>query len=512
MPPSDETAAAPAAGAARPSARVAAVALIAIVCLAAALRFHGLAAENLWTDEGTSLVLSGGDSLAEVVTDVAARDSHPPLYLLLLHLWRRAFGSSDFAIRSLSALLGAACVPAIFLVGSTLYDRRVGLGAALVVAALPVAVRFSQEARSYALLSLLMICLWYLAVQITRRERWTDAAGFALVAPAIVYTHYWGGPVVTAAVLVAVALNAGAPERRRRLIGFLPGLALMALGFAPWAWVIAQYQLATAQVGTSFATGVSPVSIVGVFGRPFGAFLEMTPAGVVALLVALASAALVAATPGRARAAPPATPGARWWCLGMLVIPVVLIAAIAHLTTFWVGIRVPNLTMVPTGVICAAAVVGLWDRRHRVVAAVLAGAIAGLCVAGVWRIYSERLRPDWEGITAVIAAHERPGDVVVIVNGAWNVELFERYYRGSLPAVGLSNGITDPARLRAAIRDIWPDGGRLWLILISSGASPVEHIMREMSAGEQRFRVGFVRFIVFESRPPPPPGTQGETP
>ena len=504
-----EMAAAP--GQARPSARVTAIALIATVALGATLRLHGLAAENLWTDEGTSLVLSGGDSLVGIIADVAARDSHPPLYQLLLHLWRRAFGSSDFAIRSLSALLGTACVPAIFLVGAALYDRRIGLGAALLMAAMPAAVRFSQEARSYALLSLLAIGLWYLAVQITRRDRWTDAAGFAFVAVAIVYTHYWGGPVVAAAAIMAVALNVRAPERRRRLIRFLPGLVLMAVGFAPWARVIAQHQLATAQVGTSFTTGVSLVSLIGVFGRPFGAFLGMTPAGILALLVALASAALVAATPGSARAAPPATPGARWWCLGMLVIPVVLIAAIAQVTTFWVGIRMPNLTMVPTAVICAAAVAGLWNARRRGAAVVLASAVAGLCVAGVWRIYAEPLRPDWEEIAAVIAAHERPGDTVAIVNGAWNVELFERYYRGALPVVGLSNEITDPDRVRAAVRDIWPQGGRIWLILVSSGSSPVEHVMREMSAGEQQFRVGFVRFIMFEPRPAPPPAdTQGD--
>ena len=502
----------PAPGPARPSPRTTAVALIAIVALAALLRFHGLAAENLWTDEGTSLVLSGGDSLAEIVTQVGARDSHPPLYPLLLHLWRDIFGSSDFAIRSLSAVLGTACVPAIFLVGATLHDRRVGLGAALLMAAMPAAVRFSGEARSYALLSLLAIVLWYLALQITRRDRWSDAAGFALAACAIIYTHYWGGPVIAAAVLMAVMLNVRAPTGRRRLVRFLPGLVLMVVGFVPWAWIIAHYQLATAQVGTSFTTGVSLVSFVGVFGRPFGAFLEMTPAGVVALVVALASALLVGITPATARAAQPATPGARWWCLGMLVIPVVLIAAVAYVTTFWVGIRIPNLTMVPTAAICAAAIAGLWDARRRAAAAVLAGAVAGLCVAGVWRIHAEPLRPDWEGIAAVIATHEQPGDAVAIINGAWNVELFERYYRGALPVVGLSSQITDPERVRAAVRDIWPQGGRIWLILISSGKSPVEHVMREMSAGEQRFRVGVVRFIMFEPAPTLSPDARGATP
>ena len=99
-----------------------AAALIALALLALALRGYRLEAQALWSDEGLSLYRSNL-SLMELVSNtitvdgVDTRDTNPPLYFLLLHLWRRAVGDTIFALRYLGVLAGVLSVPLIFVLG-----------------------------------------------------------------------------------------------------------------------------------------------------------------------------------------------------------------------------------------------------------------------------------------------------------------------------------------------------------------------------------------------------------
>ncbi|MEA3460120.1 MAG: glycosyltransferase family 39 protein, partial [Chloroflexota bacterium] len=129
------------------------ISLIIIILVAALLRFYRLDGQSLWADEGNSVALAGRD-LATIARN-AARDIHPPLYYWLLHFWVMAFGKSEIAVRSLSALLGTALVYLTFLLGCRLFGRRVGLAAALLSALSPFQVYYSQEARMYILATLL---------------------------------------------------------------------------------------------------------------------------------------------------------------------------------------------------------------------------------------------------------------------------------------------------------------------------------------------------------------------
>ena len=76
------------------------------------------------------------------------------LYYLLLRIWLH-FGQSEFFIRSLSVVIAAATIPAIYWLARLLYDRRVALIAAALLTVNAYSVRYAQEARSYALFLLL---------------------------------------------------------------------------------------------------------------------------------------------------------------------------------------------------------------------------------------------------------------------------------------------------------------------------------------------------------------------
>ncbi|XHR84231.1 MAG: hypothetical protein ACFKPT_07975 [Gloeotrichia echinulata GP01] len=87
--------------------------VLLIIAISIFLRLFLLPNQSLWYDEGWSLRLSDGTSFQENFFNIIGRetgDKYQPLYYLLLFYWRSAFGDSEFAIRSLSALLGVGSV------------------------------------------------------------------------------------------------------------------------------------------------------------------------------------------------------------------------------------------------------------------------------------------------------------------------------------------------------------------------------------------------------------------
>ena len=87
-----------------------------IVAFGALLRFATLSTQSLWADEGFTAQIAG-HSLGSAVSQVPHTESTPPLYYALAWIWAHVFGSSAFALRSLSALFGSPTVVAVLLGG-----------------------------------------------------------------------------------------------------------------------------------------------------------------------------------------------------------------------------------------------------------------------------------------------------------------------------------------------------------------------------------------------------------
>ena len=166
----------------------------AIVALALALRFYRLDAQSLWYDEGWSVHLAQG-SLGQLLAQASSDGhTHPPGYYILLLLWTRLFGGSVFAVRSLSVVIGAATVWAIYHLGCELFDHVAGFVAAVFLALAPAHAVYSQEARMYVLLGLCYAVLLRLFYRYAlRREAWMRRDWLLLIAAeaTAVYTHYF---------------------------------------------------------------------------------------------------------------------------------------------------------------------------------------------------------------------------------------------------------------------------------------------------------------------------------
>jgi mannosyltransferase len=166
--------------------------LAALTAFALALRLWHIGSQSYWYDESYTVDLVGR-GLGDMLSTIPRTESTPPLYYVLAWLWAKVFGTGEAGLRSLSAVIGAAAVPAVWAAARGFFPRArwAGLVAAALVAVNPYFVWYSQEARSYSLLVLTTaLTLVFLARR--RVVLWAVAAVLALL------THYFAGFVVVA--------------------------------------------------------------------------------------------------------------------------------------------------------------------------------------------------------------------------------------------------------------------------------------------------------------------------
>lgn len=164
--------------------------LLPVMTLAVAVRLYGITHSAMWFDEAYSVLISAMPP-AEIWR-YSANDVHPPLYYFLLHVWMILFGEGVFSVRLMSAVTGVLTVPvSVWLVG-VIATRRAAILAGVLSAFLPFAVRYSQEARMYALVALcclastLALVYW---VKNSRHDRYLYV--YALIMALAFYTHYF---------------------------------------------------------------------------------------------------------------------------------------------------------------------------------------------------------------------------------------------------------------------------------------------------------------------------------
>jgi mannosyltransferase len=170
--------------------------LAAITAEGAVLRFQLLTAKSFWFDEGASVGIARLDWY-NFVRILWRREANMALYYLLLRGWLH-FGSSEWFIRSLSALLGLATIPAVYVLGRRLFGMRAGLIAAALLSVNAFHVRYSQEARSYSLTVLLCVLssLYFMKYIETHSRR--NRIAYVILSSMAVYAHFFSGLVLLA--------------------------------------------------------------------------------------------------------------------------------------------------------------------------------------------------------------------------------------------------------------------------------------------------------------------------
>src|SRR5678809_288957 len=169
------------------------------------------------------------------VRGVLKRNVHLPLYFYVMHYWIGWFGNSEWQLRFPSAFFGALTSALIFALGRELFGFFVGLVSSILLAFSPEQIYFSQQARMYPLLMLLLVSSTYLLV-LTRkhsRNKWFYV-GYVLVSVAGLYTHYEYVFCLAAQVFYIGILTR---EGRQNWKQWLAAYVAIGLAFLPWVLI-----------------------------------------------------------------------------------------------------------------------------------------------------------------------------------------------------------------------------------------------------------------------------------
>ena len=385
--------------------------MITVILVALGLTAFGLARcyvdSALWLDEALSVGIARLP--LSQLRGALALDGSPPLYYLLLHLWMRAFGTGDLAVRLLSAVFSLAALPLAYAVGRRLRDRATGWCAVLLLAVSPFAVHYATETRMYALLVAEVLALGLALLRARDRPTPARLLPLPVLTAALLYTHYWALFLLAALgvlLLAGCVRGAGAPTVRRLTAAVALGGGL----FGPW---VPTFLDQVRHTGTPWA-------------RPPGAdaFLLTvrewaggpTAAGEL-LMVALLGLALVGLL-GAARTDPDGravlalrlpldrTAGA---LLGITLGGLVLGIGAAMVGRSGYAYRYSSVLLAP-GLLLAALGLAALPVRARAALAALVVLTGG---AGVLRQQLETPRTQAAQVAAVLRAQLRPGDLVV---------------------------------------------------------------------------------------------------
>ena len=455
---------------------------VLIMLIALALRLAGVGSESFWVDEEWSRGAANSGSLAEVVQR-CIDDVHPPFYFTLLYLWRLAFGDGDVALRLLSVAFGTLTVGAGALAGRALWDARTGLLGAVAIAVAADLVRYSQEARMYALVSLLAVLLLGVAVRVSRRPSawWWVALGLGSLM--LMLTHNYGVGVVGLLFIgTAIALRSHGKSLRPLIVTFIATAGAYALLWLPSLLGQLDFYL------LEWLRAERP-SLRDVISVIAGVFLWEDAPAVVAMAVAAATLALygwgVARTWG----------SDRWMLLLLTVAPVIGMAIIAHFKGMWLS-RSFAFVWPIVALAVARGILQLPSRALAVAAVVL------LFGASLWASAAHlqgHQKQQWQEAAQLVAEEARPDDQVIVTSEiAW--PSFVRYYSGSPLNSFYLEREPDWAEVERACALTQQTHSRLWFVDANGPQTLRDHLMARPDLRMELDR-NFVRLRVFRFAP-----------
>jgi len=111
---------------------------------------------GFWGDEAWTTLISRLP-VADLVR-TTSEDFHPPLYYLIVHFWMKLFGTSEVAVRSVSAVAFLLTSLAVFMLAQKFWkDKFKSLVLSGLVLLSPILFTYGFEARAYAILTLLSV-------------------------------------------------------------------------------------------------------------------------------------------------------------------------------------------------------------------------------------------------------------------------------------------------------------------------------------------------------------------
>lgn len=425
--------------------------MLAITFLAFGIRLFHLTYRSLWTDEFHTLApiqMSLADMLQERI-----RAGHLPTYFLMMKGWSHFAGTSDWALRFPSAVIGTLLIPCSVLFSRRFLSKPFVFAIAGVAACNGLAVWSSQEARMYAALCVTgtLAHYYYLKTLLEPRARTWVAYFFwlllAITIQPLMLVHFIGHLVFSVCIRSEFPRHARVVKRMMQILPFIVLPAVVAY--------LATQQKASARFDVQNPLAIGRQLVKLTFGNT-----DQFPwyrAGCVVVGLVLAYGIV---REWRRRAPDALVPPV----MARFCAAVVLTPLIALWTAEWF---VPSVfgqekyyvpALVPVWVL---AIWGVWSYRNmaRVALALASGLLVLLGLVGQWSDDGQGGRE----LSRHLARHASPTDVVVMRTSGGARVMLAHYGAGHINLRQLPDKLPRE-ELLARLREVTTGYSRMWLV------------------------------------------------
>ncbi len=219
---------------------------VVFIFLGLILRFVFLGRPFSYDELFTVVATDVSFSFKYLINNIILTDTHPPLYYFIVYVW-------NFCVRPVSEI--SLRLPSLFFsitavfVSWKYFPKRLGRDAKILFCALTACsfsgVFYAQDARQYALVTLLSLAATLLYIEIAERIKYSNLSSKVLfsylsVSVLLSYTHYFGAVFCT--VMSFIIFLYSLREKKYRFKTFML-LVLPVLFLLPWLYAQAHYNL-----------------------------------------------------------------------------------------------------------------------------------------------------------------------------------------------------------------------------------------------------------------------------
>jgi hypothetical protein len=408
--------------------------IVPLLILATALRFFQLGEESLWGDEFASLRAIEDLDHYFFVNRV--------LYFLILKGWS-TFGDSEFWLRVPSAFFGIASVGLVYQLGYKLFDRTIGLTAAIFLTLSPLAIFHSQEVRMYMLS--VFVCL-----------AGTLSLTYFILNKKPRFFFFWFTLRFLAILTTPINILMLAPDifilgwhfckrykfwfRSKLLFVIIPSIFILSFLFFLVFYPSIDSLLEFVEVRQDAPVNLTLISFIGGIARltvwplssPFqnlawfyDHFFNLYAIGLIFLIF----------TSFFSKQVPSHKFMIALW--GLMTLGILYIACASLAPVLWGVPRYSVFAAPYIFILLALGIVRIWKWQRRV--AMFLIAMYFFAVGGsLWHYYTTDTDEDWRSVFQVVHQYEQPNDVLVVFPPEAK-EGLDYYYKGSSPVYFIDN-------------------------------------------------------------------------
>ncbi len=435
--------------------------ILLICCLGFFLRFYDLDGESYWFDETMSLYFSQQD-LGSILNPPSYEAHIPPLYYLMLHFWIGLFGTSEFAVRSLSAIFGGLSIFALYKLGKYLFNVKIAIYSSFIMAISIFQIYFSQEARMYSLLTLTTLLSIFFFVKSLNENRPRFWVSYIIASILMLYSHAYG---IFILILQFFCLLVYYRHEKGVFKKIFTAFSLITVGFFPW--LIKLLDVTPYVLEGSSAIGWIPQPDIILI---LGTIVVFCNSSVVSLIVfgySIRSIFTLSSLKRRftnssfleslIRIKACVFDSSKFsvtFCSMWIGIPIILVLLISFM---FQPIYLPKYLILVSPAFYLLVSKGLVNKNLKLRYILLLILLIDSAVIA-YSYYTNPNKEQWREAVFYVQEHETAGDLI-IVNAPWLKLSFEQYYTGSNVIIGLQT--TD--QLSESL--LTNEHDELWLIL-----------------------------------------------